>query len=537
INAQPASPSAPTIGNIIQPTCAISTGSVTVSGLPSGTWTLTRNPGGVTITGTGNSRTISGLDPNTYTFTVTNAAGCTSGSSASVVINSVTVPTPPTVGTINQPNCLVSTGTVVLGGLPLSGNWIVTRTPGGNTNKGTGPTAFVTNLSPGSYTFRVANAAGCVSSQSATVVINPQTAPPTVFTLTGDVICSSAPNTGTVTLSNSQTGVSYQLKNASNNNVQSAKFGADGSMQTWTGLPVGNGYYVVATRGGCTSQTGTANITITTAPTVFNLTGSSICSSNPNTGTIRLSNSQTGVSYQLKNGSNNNVQSAKPGNNGSALIWTGLAAGNGYYVLASRGGCSNQTATANVSSVAAPNATISYSGGPFCRSFNSVNVTRTGTAGGTYASSPAGLSINSTSGAIFLLFSQPGLYTVKYTVSNGSCTTVAQTTVRINNCFGNNASPDPIVSNPKTNLLAKAGLAINIRPIPSQTFFTLSVKSSLSQQQAVQINIYDVNGKKVQQLKGSAMDSYHFGDTYVAGAYMVEVIQGTDRVTQMILKQ
>ena len=87
VNAQPATPSAPTAGTITQPTCSTATGSVVLSGLPSsGTWTLTRNPGAVTTTGTGTSTTISGLATGTYTYTVTNSVGCTSVASANVVI-------------------------------------------------------------------------------------------------------------------------------------------------------------------------------------------------------------------------------------------------------------------------------------------------------------------------------------------------------------------------------------------------------------------------------------------------------------------
>ncbi|MBL7818452.1 MAG: hypothetical protein JNL70_25800, partial [Saprospiraceae bacterium] len=62
INTQPATPTAPSVGTITQPTCAVATGSVVLSGLPAtGNWTLTRSPGGVTTTGSGTSTTISGL--------------------------------------------------------------------------------------------------------------------------------------------------------------------------------------------------------------------------------------------------------------------------------------------------------------------------------------------------------------------------------------------------------------------------------------------------------------------------------------------
>ena len=65
---------APTIGAITQPTCSTATGSVALSGLPTGSWALTRSPGSVTTTGTGTSTTISGLAAgSTYTYAVDTA--------------------------------------------------------------------------------------------------------------------------------------------------------------------------------------------------------------------------------------------------------------------------------------------------------------------------------------------------------------------------------------------------------------------------------------------------------------------------------
>jgi gliding motility-associated-like protein len=89
INAQPVTPSAPVVGTITHPTFAVPSGSVILSGLPAGSWTLTRNPDGVITTGTTTSKTITGIAPGTYTFTVTNAVLCTSVPSANVVINAI----------------------------------------------------------------------------------------------------------------------------------------------------------------------------------------------------------------------------------------------------------------------------------------------------------------------------------------------------------------------------------------------------------------------------------------------------------------
>jgi hypothetical protein len=235
-----------------------------------------------------------------------------------------------------------------------------------------------------------------------------------------------------------------------------------------------------------------------------------------------LSNSETGVSYQLKSSSNADVQPAKFGAAGSAITWMGVPAGNGYYVVATRSGCTSTTGTANVTMLTA---TISYAGSPYCKSGSptTVNVTQAGQVGGTYSASPAGLVINSSTGTINIAASQAKAYTVTYTFGSG-CT--ATTTVKINNCSG---------SNLKLNAISQTALAITVYPIPSETNFTLKVQSKTNEN--VEINIYDVTGRKIQQLRGAAIETYHFGDMYAAGAYLVEVLQGSNRVTQKILKQ
>ncbi|MBK7524706.1 MAG: Ig-like domain-containing protein [Saprospiraceae bacterium] len=242
-----ANPVAPLIGTITQPTCSSPTGSVVLTGLPStGTWTITRLPGGTTYSGSGTSYTVTGLPSNTtYTFRVTNANTCTSvpssdvvintppsapslggasaicaGSSANVtpstngtwtssnnsvatitnvgVVNGLTagtvtltytrssdgcsnstpftvyaLPSAPVIGTITHPTCITATGSVLLNGLPSSGTWTITRTPGGNTYTGTGTSYTVTGLTPNtSFTFIVTNADLCTSSSSNIVAIN-----------------------------------------------------------------------------------------------------------------------------------------------------------------------------------------------------------------------------------------------------------------------------------------------------------------------------------------------------------------------------
>ncbi|MCC6401669.1 MAG: hypothetical protein IT227_12975, partial [Flavobacteriales bacterium] len=78
--------------------------------------------------------------------------------------------------------------------------------------------------------------------------------------------------------------------------------------------------------------------------------------------------------------------------------------------------------TAALVITAAPNATITYAGSPYCSSGGTAPVTRTGTPGGTYSAAPAGLVIDVNTGEVNLGSSTPGTYTVTYTVAaTGGC--------------------------------------------------------------------------------------------------------------------
>jgi hypothetical protein len=81
-------PSTPTIGTITSQSCTLSTGSVALSNLPSGNWTITTIPATTSTLGSGTTATISGLSPNTYKFIVTNdVTGCTSLASIDVIVS------------------------------------------------------------------------------------------------------------------------------------------------------------------------------------------------------------------------------------------------------------------------------------------------------------------------------------------------------------------------------------------------------------------------------------------------------------------
>jgi len=95
------------------------------------------------------------------------------------------------VGTITQPTYTVPTGSVNLSGLPVSGTWTLTILPGGATINASGSSRIVTGLDPGTYTFTVTNAAGCISSPTTNVVINARPGVPVLTINNPATVCSN----------------------------------------------------------------------------------------------------------------------------------------------------------------------------------------------------------------------------------------------------------------------------------------------------------------------------------------------------------
>ncbi|MFH7000476.1 hypothetical protein ACHRVZ_21395, partial [Flavobacterium sp. FlaQc-57] len=85
INGAPSAPVVPAL-TVIQPTCVAPTGSIVLTDLPLGNWTI--NPGN--ISGNTATKLITGLTSGVYSYTVTtDATGCTSAPSLNVIIYNV----------------------------------------------------------------------------------------------------------------------------------------------------------------------------------------------------------------------------------------------------------------------------------------------------------------------------------------------------------------------------------------------------------------------------------------------------------------
>src|SRR5258706_6257760 len=106
VSRQPQTPAAPT-ATAVDPTCAVATGSITVT-LPLGAQ-YTYSIDGINFQAT---TTFNNVTLNSYTLTVKNSAGCSAA--ATIVVNTAPSAPPAPTATPTQPTCAVATGTITV---------------------------------------------------------------------------------------------------------------------------------------------------------------------------------------------------------------------------------------------------------------------------------------------------------------------------------------------------------------------------------------------------------------------------------------
>ncbi len=183
--------------------------------------------------------------------------------------------------------------------------------------------------------------------------------------------------------------------------------------------------YTLPAANGCSAISSTTIVDINSTPSpTISYAGSPYCA-NAGTANVTLVGT-TGGMYSSTTG-----LSIDPATGAIDLLETTPGTYVVTYFVSPDGGCS-ATTTANVTVAAAPTATISYAGTPYCASTATANVTFTGTTGGLYTAG-AGLSINSTTGSLNLTASTPGTYTVTYTkaAANGCAVFTTSTSVTV----------------------------------------------------------------------------------------------------------
>jgi DNA-binding beta-propeller fold protein YncE len=78
------------------------------------------------------------------------------------------------------------------------------------------------------------------------------------------------------------------------------------------------------------------------------------------------------------------------------------------------------------------------------------------------------------------------------------------------------------------------GMMVKVFPNPSSSYFTLQVLSDKNE--AVEIRVMDMQGRKIYSKRG-LQGSYSFGNDFVSGMYIVEVVQGDRKQVLKMTKQ
>ncbi|MDB5190566.1 MAG: C-terminal target protein [Segetibacter sp.] len=294
-------------------------------------------------------------------------------------------------------------------------NWLVADIDAGSTTANFGVAAF-NNISWGSATtaspFETSIQATGVTSFGE-FAIGERCAMATI-SYTGTPYCSS---TGTATVSRFGTsGGTYS---------STAGLIIDPATGTVTpGTSTAGTYivtYTIPSSSGCKTFTTTTSITITAQPYS---TGAYPFSPYCNSGfaiptgsasAAGVMSSGVGLALNLSNG----------------VVDLGASTPGPYivsYIIPASGGCPVFVHHTNITIVAAPAASVSYTGSPFCSAASIGAASITGTSGGTF-SSTTGLTINATTGAVQPVTSTPGTYTVTYSIpAVGTCAAFATTT-------------------------------------------------------------------------------------------------------------
>ncbi|NEM99509.1 T9SS type A sorting domain-containing protein [Pontibacter burrus] len=249
------------------------------------------------------------------------------------------------------------------------GPYSYTLLPGNITNS----TGVFTGLAAGTYTINVADANSCRTQVSHTLTEVMCCVPPTITAQpVADAACVGEGASFTVAYSGGTPAPTIQWEVNTGNGTwtpltntgpYSGITSATLTIATTTLAMNGYTYRAVLTSGNCEPvTTNGAALTVYGLPTVYSLQGGSYCAGSTALGTITLSDSETGVMYQLYTAADATVGSPMPGD-GEAIVWTGIAAGTGYYVVATGpGNCTSTTNSVNVVANPNPVATASVAG-------------------------------------------------------------------------------------------------------------------------------------------------------------------------------
>lgn len=302
-----------------------------------------------------------------------------------------------------------------------------------------GDSSPVNNTSNPSYTYAnagnynvsliVVNNNGCADTMIRSVIVYSTSTSPSSATAGLNAICVGDSTSLTVNGGTLGGGADYKWY-----------AGSCGGTLVGTGssvvvIPSSTTTYFVRIEGPC-NTTSCASVTVTVNPipvVTASPASQTFCSGNATS--IALSSNVTGTTFFWSE-TDTGVSGSTAGAGSSisqVLTTTGTSAGIAIYtVSASANGCVGSdiivTVTVNPMDVAA----FTYASATYCQSGTNQTPAITGMTGGTFSASPAGLSLNASTGTIDPTTSALGTYTVAYT-TNGSCPGSSSVNITITN--------------------------------------------------------------------------------------------------------
>jgi len=307
---------------------------------------------------------------------------------------------------------------------------------------------LVTRTGSGGGTYSVAASPGVLDINTTSGSITPSSSTPgtynVIYTIPSDGVCGEVSNNTTVIITKyPELTISYaETPFCTSDDVQPVilenEVGAyTGGTYTTVGdltLNSSNGNitpgssksgnytvtYTIPASGGCPTVPVTTQVAVTEEPSA----------------TISYDNAPYCTSEGLQTvnftGTTGGIYSADPAelaiNANTGAITPGNSEPGDYivtYTIAAAGGCDKVTATARVTITLGPSATISYDNAPFCTSLAGAQAVafdgEGAYTGGEFTYEPAGLALNALNGNITPKDSEPGGYTITYTIpaSNG----------------------------------------------------------------------------------------------------------------------
>lgn len=302
------------------------------------------------------------------------------------------------------------------------------------------------------YSVTATNSCGCSATANSTVTVYPVPSATIAGTAT---ICSG--NTSIITFTGTpNVTVTYTINGGSNQTIVLDATG-NGSLTT-ASLSVNTTYALVnAFYPGCSQPaSGSAVITVGASPIATFSYPTPLCTNGLYPTPTFLGGGTAGVFSATPAGLNFVSTST-----GEIDLSTSLP--NTYTItntIAAAGACPQATATFNVTINTPIPTSINYNGAPYCTNYvGTVNPIITGTLGGTFSSTPAGLVMN-VSGTINPSLSAAGTYTVTYQVpvSLGCASYNVTQTVEINALPTiPTINPNPPCAGASTNFTASGG--------------------------------------------------------------------------------